>query len=242
MNTPISKSSLLNNIPALKLKDTLQELYEQCQVCPPDHLGACKECRGKAEALRRFNHANIPLRYWKLGVDEDFKGAEILKQTYQELTADLKATYRKGTMLCFAGNFGIGKTTVVCNVLKAAVLKGYEAHYSTLNDIVNGMISGPYEERSTIRQQLMMIDYLAIDEFDPRFIGSDNASDLFGRILEDIFRSRAQNHLPLLMCTNSPNVMETFSGALKQSLSSLMNYVKVVPVIGKDYRKQEGIK
>ena len=79
---------------------------------------------------------------------------------------------------------------------------------------------------------------MVVDEFDPRFIPSENAADLYARTLESILRTRAQNKLPTLMCTNSPNVIESFNGSLRESVDSLMKgYVKIIPVFGKDFRK-----
>jgi hypothetical protein len=44
------------------------------------------------------------------------------------------------------------------------------------------------------------------------------------------------------MCTNSPNVVESFHGSLKASIDSLMKgYTKVFPVLGEDVRKR-GVK
>jgi hypothetical protein len=73
-------------------------------------------------------------------------------------------------------------------------------------------------------------------------MGSDNAADLFGRILEPTLRSRIQNNLPLIFCTNSPDVTQSFTGPLRSSIKSLMQRMTVVPVLGEDYRKKEGAK
>jgi DNA replication protein DnaC len=83
----------------------------------------------------------------------------------------------------------------------------------------------------------MMVDFLVIDEFDPRHMTEGASSDLFGRQMEDIFRRRSENKLPLFMCTNSPNVIDSFAGPIKQSIDSLMSYATVIPVLGKDFRK-----
>jgi hypothetical protein len=73
---------------------------------------------------------------------------------------------------------------------------------------------------------------LVIDEFDTRFMGSENAADLFGRILEPIMRTRIQNRMPLFFCTNSIKVEGSFSGPLQASIGSLMKMVNFVPIIG----------
>lgn len=175
-------------------------------------------------------------------MDLHFKGDGILLEKYREITTDIRKTYSAGTAICFAGSHGLGKTMTCCNVLKRAVEKKYSALYVNLNDIVSVMLTRDSEERSTARRELLLVDFLVIDEFDPRYMSNDKASDLFGKILEEIFRTRAQNGLPILMCTNSPNVVDSFTGPIKQSISSLMSTVKTVAVLGKDYRPQLGAK
>jgi DNA replication protein DnaC len=85
---------------------------------------------------------------------------------------------------------------------------------------------------SNARDILLNIDYLVIDEFDTRFMGSENAADLFGRILEPIMRTRIQNRMPLFFCTNSIKVEGSFSGPLQASIKSLMNMVTMVIIVG----------
>jgi DNA replication protein DnaC len=198
----------------------------------------CKVCRALNTAIQRYSESNIPTKYWKLEMDYDFRGDKVLLQHYQQIVGDLRETYKKGTCLCFAGGHGLGKTMTCTNILKRAVEKGYTAHYATLNDIVASLVTNYTEDKAIARRELLMVDFLVIDEFDPRYMGSDQAADLFGRILEDIFRTRSQNCMPIFMCTNSPNVVESFNGPLKRSIASLMNYVQQVSVLGKDFRKE----
>jgi hypothetical protein len=129
-------------------------------------------------------------------------------------------------------------TMTITSVLKQASLKGYTCLYTTLSDIVAVLLGPDGEDRYAARRELMSVDFLVIDEFDSRFMQTENASDLFGRTLESIFRTRSQNKLPTLMATNSPNIVESFTGPIKQSIDSLMKgYVKTVIVLGEDFRK-----
>lgn len=174
-------------------------------------------------------------------MDDSFLGEPILKTKYLEVVGEngsnLSKSYRDGLSFCFLGSHGIGKTTVVSNILKRALEQGYSAQYMSLNHLINSLIYDS-EHKSFIRTELMKVDFLVIDEVDPRHIGSDTAADLFGRILEDIFRNRAQNNMPTFFCTNSTKMEDAFQGAIKNSILSLKNYIKEVPVLGKDLRKQ----
>lgn len=221
------------------------DIIQGCSKCSTvktkitDNLsdGICSDCSIRTVAVRRYADANVPVEYWDLTMS-NFQGEQRLKDKYEEIINDLPGTYRKGMSLCFAGGHGIGKTMTVTNIIKTGSLKGYTCLYSTLSDIVAVLLSRDEEDKYIARRELMSVDFLVIDEFDTRFMATENASDLFGRTLENIFRTRSQNKLPTFLCTNSPNIIEAFNGPIKMSLESLMKgYVKNVFVLGDDFRK-----
>lgn len=163
-----------------------------------------------------------------------------MKAKYEEYVSDLKTSYLQGSSICFAGPHGVGKTLASTCILKKAVLKNYVCLYSTLSDVVSVFTASSNENKFLARRELMMVDFLVLDEVDNRFFKkSMDAADLFAQTLESVFRTRSQNSLPTLMCTNSPNIIESFGGALHDSLSSLMSgYVSIFSVFGEDNRKK----
>ena len=226
-----SRSKSLNNIPQRKLQEILQSIEAADDVQDKKYI--------KSIAINRYAESNIPIEYWSLRMEKDFHGDSRLLSKYNEYVSDLKSAYINGTSLCFAGGHGLGKTFTVCSILKKASNKGFSCLYTTLSDMVNVITSASLEDKFAAKRELTLIDFLAIDEFDSRFMQTDNAADLYARSLEHIFRTRSQNKLPTLMCTNSPNVIESFNGPLKASIDSLMKgYLKVFPVFGEDYRKK----
>ncbi len=227
-----TRSKCLSNIPQRKLQEVINSIEAS------DLPLASKNV--KIIAVNRYAESNIPIEYWSLKMESDFSGDPRLLTKYQEYTQDVKKSYIDGSSVCFAGGHGRGKTMAVSCILKKASQKGYSCLYSTLSDIVSALTQSSAEEKFLARRELVMVDFLAIDEFDPRFMPSENAADLYARTLENVFRTRSQNKLPTLMCTNSPNVVESFNGALKLSIDSLMNgYLKVFPVLGEDFRKKK---
>lgn len=223
-------SQALRNIPKAKLDLALSSINSKEKLSTQERVMAKK-------AIHRYYEANIPVKYWSLEMNAHWKGDKSLLEYYKTLISDLKGLYKDGTSVCFAGSFGLGKTMVSTNILKRAVEHEFDALYVSLNDIFSAIRSNdPYG----VRRELLTTDFLVVDEFDPRHIAStESAVDFYGRIIEDIIRNRSQNKLPLFLCTNSPNVLESFSGVLKQSITSLMNYVEVKPVLGKDFRVEE---
>lgn len=227
-----SRSRALNNLPDRKLQEAIAAVE--------DGEDALDVKAVKLTAINRYAQSNIPMEYWGLKMERDFVGDPRLKQKYEEYVADLKASYNAGSSICFAGGHGLGKTMTATCILKKAAQKGYTCLYTNLSDIVSVLTSGSGEDKFLARRELVLVDFLVIDEFDSRFMPSENAADLYARSLESVFRARSQNKLPTLMCTNSPNVVESFSGALKASIGSLMSgYLKVFPVLGEDIRKKK---
>jgi DNA replication protein DnaC len=186
--------------------------------------------------MNRYYDAGIPIEYWLLSMD-DFKGAPELKKAYEFIIGSINDFYDKGTTVCFAGNHGCGKTYTASALLRFVCQKNFSATYTTFADVISSLIDSPFEEKYNSRKQLLMSDFLVLDELDPRHIGKGLAEDLFGRSLDGIFRTRLQNHLPTIIITNSPNVLESFSGSIKESLGSLMSKMKTIVCRGDDYRK-----
>lgn len=226
------RSKNLNNIPQKKLQEILSSISKSEEDLHNKNI--------KLIAINRYAESNIPIEYWTLKMEKDFHGDTRLLTKHNEYVEDLKKSYLEGSSICFAGSHGLGKTFTVCSILKKASSKGFTCLYSTLSDIVNILTCANNEDKFIARRELSLVDFLVIDEFDSRFISSDNAADLYARTLESIFRTRSQNKLPTLMCTNSPNIVESFNGPLKASIDSLMKgYLKVFPVFGEDYRKKK---
>jgi DNA replication protein DnaC len=193
------------------------------------------ECEARIEAIYRYVEANIPVDYWFLNM-KDFKGDKILYKKYNEIVSDIDKQYNDGLRICIAGRHGVGKTFTAASILKRSVEKGFSSLYLTLTDIINIMISKNQSEKTLAREGLLKVDFLVIDEFDSRFMGSDGASDLYGRIIEPTLRHRLQNKLPIIISTNNLDIVSSFNGPLKDSIGSLMKLFNKLPVLGSDFR------
>lgn len=221
------KCQALRNIPDKKREIFLKKINDEIE--DPVKRNILKK------AYIRYFEANIPVSYWSISMENNFEGDKGLIDFYNQYVVDLNSAYVNGTSACLAGNFGRGKTLTSTCILKKAVEKGFSALYTTLTDITSVITT---EHKYMARKELLNVDFLVIDEFDSRHIGSTTASsDFFGRVLEDVLRTRSQNALPLILCTNSPDPTNSFDGTMKESISSLWNYVDLIPVLGSDYRE-----
>lgn len=233
-------SKSLQTIPDRKLNDQIQSLVKACKTCSEKSGnsldGLCQRCSVGIIAFNRYYDAGIPIIFWPLGMDE-FKGPPELKKAYDFIAGNISSFYDNGVAMCFAGSHGIGKSLTSCSILKLAAQKNYSACYTTFSDMISALVSSPFDEQYNAKRQLMMSDFLCVDEVDPRHIGKGLSEDLYGRALDSVFRSRMQNKLPTIIISNSPNVLETFNGSIKESLGSLMSKMRMVVCRGEDHRK-----
>jgi len=230
------KSSLIT-IPERKINEVTQSIINSF---PESQGNYTREMYVLLEAIKRYSDSNLPVDYWFLTMDEEFVGDSILKKKYIEVTSDIEKAYSQGIKICFAGSCGVGKTMTMACILKKAVEVGRSALYTTMSDIIAVSTAKNNDDKNDIRRELLEVDFLFLDEFDQKHIGSSElSSDLFGRLIEPILRTRIQNRLPLILCTNSPKPTSGFQGALKESISSLFSTIQIIPVLGKDYRAKK---
>jgi DNA replication protein DnaC len=224
------------SIPKKKLLDCIDEIKSM----PGFAISGVLTQAGSqiVSAMQRYYKANIPVDYWLRDM-AGFEGDKSLVKVFQDFTKDLKKSYSGGKSICLIGKHGSGKSMTISCILKNIVENNrYTALYTNMTDIIHAMVNPDYITKDEARRKYTEIDFLAIDEVDHRLMGTDNAADFFGRVLEPIVRCRIQNKLPVLMCTNS-DVSESFTGPLKQSFDSLMALIpKHTLLPGKDYRKK----
>ena len=182
--------------------------------------------------------SNIPIGYWLLHM-KDFQGAPKLKEIVDEYIQNIKQKYMEGKSICLAGSQGTGKTMSAICILKAALKADFTVWYTTASDMLNEMTNS--KTSHDLRSILKDVDFLVIDELDSRFFTSDSAKELFSGIYESIFRYRAHNTMPTIMCSNeTEGILNVFYGAGVQSIESLnCQYLTMYPVIGQDFRKRQ---
>ena len=234
-------SEALRTIPRSKLSHIEQEIISVCKQCCGAKKVSCDTCGLKMKVLDRYFQSNIPIDFWKKAMDT-FKGDEKAIKIFNEYTKNITDTYNNGVSLCLYGNHGTGKTYFSSAILKRAVEKGYTALYTTLSDMVNVLIYSDQKTKVESRRELLMTEFLVIDEFDYRFMGNDNSAELFGRILEGILRIRLQNKMPTFLISNSPDPTKLLGDNLSASIGSLISgYMQAICFLGEDFRKKKGI-
>jgi len=222
-------------IPKTKIDRVKQKVKESCKAC--DGMG-CGTCSSKASRLDRYALSNIPVEYWELSF-KDFAGDPNFKKFVKTKIENINNLYDSGKSFMFTGGLGTGKTYTACCVLKRAVASGYSGLYTTMADVVANMLS---KELDTAKyySELLNKDFLVIDEFSSHWIfPSDKAEQIFGSSLEYVLRTRFQNQLPTILCSNDEDVDQIFGGFFAKSFKSLRSHhVELFVIGGKDFRRK----
>ncbi len=221
-------------IPEKKLNFLKKNIREECSECMGD---GCVKCRKKISRITKYAVAGIPIDYWLLPF-KNFSGDPNFKKAISSRIRNIDGLYAKGESLGFVGNLGTGKTYAACCLIKKAIVSGYEAKYVNMSDVVNGLVSKS-SDNSQYLSELMNVDFLVIDEFDKRWVfPSEKSEQLFGQTLEHILRSRFQNQMPTILCSNTENIDDVLSDDFSRAFSSLrQQYMKIFIVAGRDFRK-----
>lgn len=223
-------------IPQTKIDRVKDRVRAQCASCGG---GGCAECSAKMSRIDRYSRANIPVEYWSLSF-KDFSGDKNFKSLMKAKMENVDLFYDRGKSIIFSGNLGTGKTYTACCLLKRAVATGYTGLYTTMADVVANMLSREIDT-AKYYSELLNKDFLVIDEFSSHWIfPSDKAEQLFGTSLEYVLRTRFQNQLPTILCSNDDDVDQIFGGFFAKSFRSLRSHhVDLFVVGGKDYRRNK---
>lgn len=215
-----------------RIKDSIRE---GCPLCKGE---GCIKCEAKRSRIDKYSAANIPVEYWDKSF-KDFSGDPNFKSQILESIKNIDDFYDKGKSLIFAGNLGTGKTYTACCFLKLAIAKGYSSLYTTMADVVANMLSSKIDT-SQYYDELIGKDLLVVDEFSSHWIfPSEKAEQLFGTSLEYVLRTRFQNQLPTILCSNDNDLDSIFGGFFAKSFKSLRSrHVDVYIVGGKDFRRK----
>jgi len=219
-----------NNNKVARVCDGIQKA---CKLCDGD---GCIGCARTISRIQKYADAGIPSSYWTLNFS-DFKGDLDFKTRIQEVIASIDSVYDSGRSFMFAGPLGVGKTYGISSIIKMALCKDYSARYSSMVEVINEILSG---SNQNVVAELLKYDFLAIDEFDNRWIfPSEKSTEMFGSTMEYVLRSRFQNGLPTILATNNAEVDDILAGMHGKAFASLRaQYMETIFLSGKDFRKK----
>lgn len=222
-------------VPQTKKQYIIDKIKAECPNC---HGQECSVCRSKVARTALYARSGIPVDYWDKSWKQ-FNGDPNFKKLIRDkILTRIDSVYENGESYAFVGNLGIGKSYAACAILRIALMNNFRAKYETMSSVINTMLSSNIDSNKYLKE-LMEVDFLVLDEYDVRWIfPSEKAEQMFGSTLEHILRNRFQNKMPTILCSNTVEIDKVLSEDFSKAFESLRTqYVKIVYVSGKDYRK-----
>lgn len=188
--------------------------------------------------IRQMIRANIPKEFWHISLD-NFDGDANAMRLVEKYCNNLERVKDKGIGMMFLGQNGVGKTSLMVIIIKAAIEAGYKGFYITLPEIFKQLYLGWKDVGVLIELKKILYDtdFLAISE-----LGKDyhrQGSELFMiSEFDSIFRERRGDLKPVLMDTNldENQLQDTYGHSL---ISLFKSRLKMITVKGGDYRKKK---
>lgn len=171
----------------------------RCEKC--SGTGVECDCKQRAFFETKLYESCIPKDFWDLTEAEVKYNVESYNKNIKPYIKKIDVALRNGYGLLFSGDNGVGKTTFISLVLKAALAKGYSIYYTTLPDLLYDLSKG-FRDRDVAQriEWYLSSDFVAIDE-----IGKDsNKNKLFSAEFhfERILKNRFDDAVPTLLASN----------------------------------------
>jgi len=148
------------------------------------------DCMVLFRYIKELIKANIPEGYWKLTL-ADLKVDVLAKRLATAFVQNIDTAKRKGLGIVFWGQNGTGKTSLMCEIGKAAIIHHYDVRYFTLSSYISAL----YAKEDAEVESMEYGDFLLIDELD-KFGGKSVKS------IDEFFRRMSNVGKSLILSTN----------------------------------------
>jgi DNA replication protein DnaC len=170
--------------------------------------------------------SKIPRDYWALKLDE-LQIAEKYLNLVGYYIENLQGAVAHAKGLIFHGSNGIGKTSLMCEVGKAAVAAGYTVQYFTAQQYIDTKNDKNQDFKSYESSQ-----FILLDEIDKVYI--NQKTGFATKTLEEFIRRSLTAGKCMLICSNLDR--DEFTEIFGDSLTSMVRrHMRVVDVVGSDF-------
>jgi DNA replication protein DnaC len=184
------------------------------------------DCLSTYLLLKQYVLAGIPKTYWPLTL-ETLEVEEFYKDTVRQYASNLDQALANALGIMFMGSNGIGKTSMMIEIGKAAITEHFGVRYLTLSQYLIAAL-GKNEE---LLEDIDASDFILLDELDKAVVGK---SDWPAKTAEEFIRQTIALGKGLIIASNLDDdaLREQFGESL---VSALQRNLLLMPVEGDDY-------
>jgi len=158
--------------------------------------GVACNCRKVFIYLKELTYSGIPKEYWHLNFKNLKLTPSIIKTMFQKYINNLNTAVEKGLGLCFFGSNGLGKTSLLVEIGKEAVIAGYNVVYTTTQNWVEYKMTDNQYNLDRISEAKIIL----LDEIDKPY--RKRGSDFVISSLENFFRNELPKNKIVNLATN----------------------------------------
>lgn len=212
----------------MKLKEKIVHNHKKCKgVGYLDFLQQC-DCMKVFLYIKELYYSKIPMDYWNLSLEE-LEVENTYKKIVDDYVENLDNAISQGLGIMFCGDKGVGKTSLMCEIAKNAIMKRYNVYY----EIVQNIVEDKFNEEQPIIQRVKQSDLIIMDEFDKVIMRNESN---IPRQIENLLREMLPNRKAILIGTN----LDEEEIERKFQITSLTKrYIKIVYITGKDFSEKK---
>lgn len=201
----------------------------------------CDKCFKHLKKVKHYIECGIPLRYFDLDLEvlKDIKNIAtkqqyILKtQLYNNVknyieNMDLNFAQGKGMLIC--GDMGVGKTTALMNIAKAACDKNKNIKVVYMSELINDIFSG-----NSIIDEISDYDALFLENIEHVYVKKD--SNYVDTVIDSLFSLSIKYNISLFITTNL-SVSQLKDKFTPHAFSLLHEICDIYSLEGIDVRKK----
>ena len=151
------------------------EVVEGCEQCggsgyQSEGVGEVSRCDCMLifRYLKELVKARIPKDYWTLTL-KDLQVDNDYKKFVRVYVKNMERAKANGLGMVLSGKNGIGKTSMMCELAKMAIVHGYSVSYFTLSSYITALYQKDQERLNAFEDA----DFLLIDELDKQADGKN---------------------------------------------------------------------
>jgi len=222
-----------------RLYQIRNELLDNCEKCGgegylkseiPGIPNPC-ECMRVFDYVMELVDAGISQDYWHLYLD-DLKMEPEYINFVKLIFKNLERFRENGLGVLFHGVNGIGKTSLMAEIGKEAIVRGYKVKYLSAQMYVDETMKQT-TDKSAYMNELLTNDFILFDEIDKVYI--KQGSNYVPKTLEMFLREAMVNaNICIISATNMD--IKSFTSTFGEStVSMLKRKMKFIAVDGEDY-------
>jgi len=195
-----------------------------------DEVSYC-DCRKIFIYLKELVYSRIPREYWHLKLNDLILKPPHVKLLFLKYLKNFDRAVDKGLGLGFIGSNGVGKTSLLCELGKEAIVNGYEVIYVTTQDYIEYKMKDDIYNINRIEEA----DVILLDEIDKPY--RKRGSDYVLSTLENFFRNKLPKNKVIHIATNwqEREIKEELGDSV---YSIILRKLKFLHILGEDMSKK----